>query len=132
VDAEVGGVLIALVNGQKTIPAKGNLLANFAVFIPRVAQCAIIAKENDMCDACDRARKKKLQIPVSLSSIETGENFSFNGERYVKIPEMNLKCGKEGFLINCLFLQSECDGFEPSTIIGEYILPETMVLPLGD
>lgn len=85
-----------------------------------------------MCDACDRARKKKLHIPVSLSSIETGENFSYNGERYVRIPEMNLKCGSEGFLINCLFLQEEANGMQPSTIIAKYIRPETLVLPLGD
>lgn len=62
-----------------------------------------------------------------IKCIPTGRNFRADDVLYVRVPDMILQVGRDGFSINCLRLVNSSDPSNSPMIVGGYFLPDTVV-----
>jgi len=65
-----------------------------------------------------------------MAAVSTGQNFTFDGKTYVRLPEMNLQVGRHGFVVNCARVIDSGDDYTPATKVMEYICDRTIVRAL--
>lgn len=64
-----------------------------------------------------------------IGDMEIGTQFLFEETIYVRIPEMVLKCGTHGFLVNVIYVKEPHPDWNktPSINIAKFMHPDTIV-----
>ena len=63
-----------------------------------------------------------------IGDMEIGTQFHFQGTIYVRIPEMVLKCGTHGFIVNMITVKESLVGeCAISTNVAEFLHPDISV-----